>query len=255
MASARSVLDSLSSRAIPEPEPEPLAGGTAAPVVAAPGGGGALPFPPALKMGAGGPLPMVVSQQAFRTASSPASSASLSQLLEESRAARASLTEVLSPRISPRLRAATTTAVALPPPFDLGADETGAIVAAAAGALKTVGAEPEQRGPGRPRQVSMPITPVSEEYAADGAIAGGDAVFALSPPKPTSVPRTLREAEPLSELKGPVEPECVDPVLRPRRAKKLPAARRAGATWSRREVEAEADAEQELALLRQQLNA
>jgi hypothetical protein len=254
MASARNVLDSLSSRAIPEPEPEPLAG-TAAPVVAAPGGAGALPFPPALKMGAGGPLPMVVSQQAFRTASSPASSASLSQLLEESRAARASLTEVLSPRISPRLRAATTTAVALPPPFDLGADETGAIVAAAAGALKTVGAEPEQRGPGRPRQVSMPITPVSEEYAADGAIAGGDAVFALSPPKPTSVPRTLREAEPLSELKGPVEPECVDPVLRPRRAKKLPAARRAGATWSRREVEAEADAEQELALLRQQLNA
>ena len=251
MASPRDVLGSLASRSY-EPEPEP--------VLRAPLGGGgtgaasALPLPPPLVVASKSgtvPLPMVVSQQAFRAASSPSASAQLSQLLEESKAARSSLATVLSPRMSPKVRPTTQSA---PPAFDLGgasSDETGAIVAAAAGALKRVEQEPDARGPGRPRQASMPITPVSEEYAEGGSMAaGGDAVFAPSPPKRASVPNTLREVEPLSLSTDCVEPECVAPVLRPRLAgsKRRPAVR-----WSaRREAEVETDADQELAVLREE---
>jgi hypothetical protein len=96
----------------------------------------------------------------------------------------------------------------------------------------------------------MPITPVYDEYAADGTSAGGDAAFAQSPAKgPSGSPAAA--GRPVDRTAS-VEPECVAPVIRPRRASRKPAAGRASTIWSRREVEAEADAEQELALLRQQ---
>ena len=238
MASARNVLDALNTRS------------PATPTLVGMGAEEALPLPPPLKAGAprldGAPLPMVVSQRVFRTVSSPSPGTSLAQLLEESRAARNSLTKALSPRNSPRPRAATAVA---PPSFNLGPTDAGAVVAAAAGALKKVEVDPEDRGPVRPRQASMPITPVYDEYAADGTSAGGDAAFAQSPAKgPSASP----EGDWPVDRTCSVEPECVAPVIRPRRASKKPATGRASSIWSRREVEAEADAEQELTLLRQQ---
>ena len=219
--SARSVLDALAARTEPDRAEA------------------ALPLPPPLQReedrGAEGGLPMVVSRQAA-CPGSPGST-SLAQLLAESRAARHSLTEALSPRS--RLRAEK--AGASPPAFDLDA---------VAGALKQVEAETDRgRGPVRPRQASMPITPVSDEYAVEGTAAGGDAAFALSPPKGPATPPSL--PEPVVD-KASVEPECVAPIARPRRGRRTAAAGRASEIWSRRQVEAEADAEQELAVLRQQ---
>lgn len=235
MASARNVLDALASRPAPT------------------GSGAELPLPPPLNATpprtGGMPLPTPGSPQVGRTMASPsAGSTSLEQLLAESRAARNSLTEALSPRMSPRRRAAT---VAVPPPFDLAATDTGAVVAAAAGALKKVEAEPENRAATRPRQASMPITPVSDEYAAEGTTAGGDAAFALPPPKGPSAPSSLPQAQ-RPDRGASVEPDCVSPVARPRRGNKNLTGGRTMTIWSRREVEAEVNAEQELELLRQQ---
>ena len=224
--SARSVLDALAARTEPDRAEE-----------------AALPPPPPLQKEedreAERGLPMAVSRQDFSTVACPKSpgSPSLAALLAESRAARHSLTEALSPRSRRRAEKA----AASPPAFDLNA---------VAGALKQVEAETDRgRGPVRPRQASMPITPVSEEYAAEATAAGGDAAFALSPPKGPATPPSL--PEPIVD-RASVEPECVAPIARPRRGSRKAAAGRASAIWSRREVEAEADAEQELALLRQQ---
>lgn len=70
--------------------------------------------------------------------------------------------------------------------------------------------------------------------------------------KGLSEPDSRPVPNPLVDRKVSVEPECVAPVVRPRRRTRKPAAGRANAIWSRREVEAEADAGQELALLRLQ---
>ena len=148
--SARSVLDALAARTEPDRAEE-----------------AALPPPPPLQKEedreAERGLPMAVSRQDFSTVACPKSpgSPSLAALLAESRAARHSLTEALSPRSRRRAEKA----AASPPAFDLNA---------VAGALKQVEAETDRgRGPVRPRQASMPITPVSEEYAAEATAAGG----------------------------------------------------------------------------------
>lgn len=208
MASAQTILDGLSLRIEPEPEPEPALGGC--------------PLPPVLP--------------------GPTASSDLAALLEESKAARTRLATALSPRV----RGATS-------PLPVADDR--AVVAAAATTLKKVAeAADGGRDAARPRHISMPITPVSENATDASATAGGDAAFAPDKPRQLSAlvdqPSRERsdtevEAALLLEPKPSslsVEPECVAPMLQPRRA----GGARASVSWPRREPDVQAASELEL---------